>query len=45
MSISEAFMFFVIFVGLILCVAYFRASFRALRSRKGERSSGGDSVA
>ncbi len=45
MSISEACMFLVIFAGLILCLAYFRASFLALRSRKGDRNSGGDSVA
>ncbi len=42
MSISQAFMFFVIFAGLVVCVAYFRVN---LRSRKGERNSGGDSVA
>ena len=45
MSTSEAFMFLVIFAGLILCFAYFRASFLALRSRKGDRKCGGDSVA
>jgi hypothetical protein len=45
MNISEAVMFLVIFVGFVLCVAYFRASFLALRSRKGDRNSDGDSVA
>lgn len=45
MSLSEALMFLVILSGLVLCVAYFRASFRAVRSRKGDRNSGGDSVA
>ncbi len=45
MSISEAAMFLVIFVGLLLCLAYFRESYRALRSSKDERGSGGDSVA
>lgn len=44
MSISEAVMFLVILAGLVLSVAYFRASFLALRSSKGNRSSDGDSV-
>ena len=45
MSISEAVMFLVIFIGFGLCIAYFRASFLALRSRKGDRNSDGGSVA
>ncbi|MDB6099447.1 MAG: hypothetical protein QOK23_2014 [Gammaproteobacteria bacterium] len=45
MSISEAAMFLVIFAGLVLCVAYFRESYRAMRASKDDRGSGGDSVA
>lgn len=35
MSVSEAVMLLVILAGLILCLAYFRASFLALSARKG----------
>jgi hypothetical protein len=40
MSVSEAAMFVVIFAGFVLCIAYVRASFQALRPRKDGRKSG-----